>query len=367
MTKSLKILLHLIIWILIIVICNASNWVWQGFKVEEGTMLIPSIYGSFFNAIIVYFNALYLYPKKRKSIGLYGVLAIITILIISFSESFIDYYYSQSIGLLDFHFEEIRKDLSNEDLNFNLEIGLPFLTIMNFAFNNVLVHVLFWILSFAYILPIQNSKNRFFREQLEREKLQAEVNFLKAQINPHSLFNGINSIYHLIDKDKEKAKDVLVRFSELLRYQVYECSSERISLTRELLFLENYFNLEKIRKEDNVIIEFNYNLHEAEGLEIAPILFIPFIENAFKYVSNFQHKKDNYIKCDINVVDSILKFTIANSIDNLPEEYINLKNSGIGLKNTKERLKLIYPEHHKLEIKKEKNVFSIQLTIDLNE
>lgn len=367
MNKVIKIFVHLIVWVLIIVFCNSSNWIWQGFKVEDGTMLIPSIYGTFFNAGLVYFNTLYLYPNKRKKIAFYWLIAITVIMLTAFAESFIDYYYSKQIGLLNFHFDEIKKDLINEELNFNLEKSLPILTILNFTYNNILVHIIFWILSFTYILPIQNSKNKSFREQLEREKLQAEVNFLKAQINPHSLFNGINSIYHLIDKDKEKAKDVLVRFSELLRYQVYECSSESISLTKEILFLENYFNLEKIRKEDNVTIEFNYNLHEAEGLEIAPILFIPFIENAFKYVSNFQHKKDNYIKCDINVVDSILKFTIVNSIDNLPEEYINLKNSGIGLKNTKERLKLIYPEQHKLEIKKEENVFSIQLTIDLNE
>lgn len=343
------------------------NWFWQGFSVEEGTMLVPSIYGTFFNALLVYFNTFYLYPKKRKKALIYWLIAIVTILIVSFAESILDYLYSDQIGQLEIRFNEIREDLVNENLKFDLKKGLPLLALINFAINDIVVHIIFWILSFAYILPIQNSKNKSFREQLEREKLQAEVNFLKAQINPHSLFNGINSIYHLIDKDKEKAKDVLVRFSELLRYQVYECSSESISLTKEILFLENYFNLEKIRKEDNVTIEFNYNLHEAEGLEIAPILFIPFIENAFKYVSNFQHKKDNYIKCDINVIDSVLKFTIVNSIDNLPEEYIDLKNSGIGLKNTKERLKLIYPEQHKLEIKKEENIFSIQLTIDLNE
>jgi LytS/YehU family sensor histidine kinase len=274
-----------------------------------------------------------------------------------------DYYYAGFSGVLELHFDTIKSDLSGEALKFNVEKSLPYLAYLAYFIDDMLINTLFWFLSFAYILPLETVKNRALKDRLEREKLEAEVKFLKAQINPHTLFNGINSIYHLIDKDKDKAKEILVRFSDLLRYQIYDCSDDKISLSHEIQFLENYFDLEKIRKGADVEIEFDYNIHETGNLKIAPLLLIPFVENAFKYVSNHDKKDLNFIKSKIIITGQELHFYIENSVEDTEKN--DLKNSGIGLQNVKQRLQLIYPDKHELKISNFNNVFSVLLKIEL--
>lgn len=362
--KKLKnIFVHILVWASIIFICNSGNLSWQGYNSADGTLLIPSLYGNAFNAFLVYFNALYLYRHKNKFRLNYWLLAILSILIISLLEALVDYYYANLSGVLELHFDIIKSDLEGETLAFNVEKSLPYLAYIGYLMDDILIHIIFWFLSFTYILPLETVKNRALKQTLEREKLEAEVKFLKAQINPHTLFNGINSIYHLIDKDKNKAKEVLVRFSDLLRYQIYDCSDDTILLSNEIQFLDNYFDLEKIRKGADVNIEFDYNINDTSNLKIAPLLLIPFIENAFKFVSNHDEKDLNFIKCKIIITENELHFYIDNSVENIEKE--DLKNGGIGLQNVKKRLQLIYPDKHKLNISSFNDVFSVMLKIEL--
>lgn len=368
MKKTKQIAVHIFVWGAILLFINTGNFIWQVFSTADGSMLIASLYGNIFNAFLVYFNAFYLYPQIHKSKTKYWLFAVLVILGVSIMEGAVDYYYAGQIGVLESNFESLTKELQGEQSKFDLEKNLPLLTYITFVLDNIFIHVLFWFLSFAYILPIQTIRSRSLKERLEREKLEAEIKFLKAQINPHTLFNGINSIYHLIDKDKEKAKDVLVRFSELLRYQIYDCSDDEILLSRELLFLENYFNLEKIRKGADVEIKYDYNSDEAGNFKIAPLLLIPFVENAFKHVSNHNEKKYNFIKCQVSVDDNKLYFIIENSTDsqNEPEKMEKI-NKGIGLANVKERLKLLYAEKHMLQIKNQDNRYTVSLILALHE
>lgn len=368
MKRAKHILFHFLIWGVILFFLNTGNLSWQGFNTADGSMFLASLYGNFFNAFLVYLNALFLYPKMRASKVKYWFLALLLILGISFLEAGVDYFYAKQIGLLEANFESTFNEMKGEDLEFDLEENLPLLTYIAFVIDNIYVHVLFWFLSFAYILPIQTIRNRSSKEQLEREKLEAEVKFLKAQINPHTLFNGINSIYHLIDKDKEKAKEVLVGFSEILRYQIYECSDDEILLSRELLFLENYFNLEKIRKGTDIEINYDYTIDNTGNYKIAPLLLIPFVENAFKHVSNHNEKDRNFIRCRASIDENKLYFIVENSTDSQdgPEVKEQLKK-GIGLANVRERLKLLYPEQHSLQIKNQNNVYNVSLNLALHE
>ena len=119
-------------------------------------------------------------------------------------------------------------------------------------------------------------------QQLEKERLEAELKFLRSQFNPHFLFNTINSIFFLIQKDQEKASDSLAKFSELLRYQLYECNETLISLNHEVPYLQNFIELEKLRHDPALKVEFQVERKPYQESEIAPFLLMPFVENAFK-------------------------------------------------------------------------------------
>lgn len=178
--------------------------------------------------------------------------------------------------------------------------------------------------------------------QLEKEKLEAELNYLKAQINPHFLFNAINNIYFMIMKDKELAADMLLKFSELLRYQLYECNTDYIPIDTELAYLRNYVDLEKVRKE-KVSVKFDGELNG--NFKIAPLLLIPFVENAFKHVS-VTAGKHNFIDITLKYEYPYFSFTVINSKNT--EHHAAARTGGIGIKNATRRLELLYPGKHEL-------------------
>jgi two-component system LytT family sensor kinase len=196
---------------------------------------------------------------------------------------------------------------------------------------------------------------------LEKEKTDSELRFLKSQMNPHFLFNAINSIYVLIKKDPDFAGHTLVKFADMLRYQLYECNTDVIPIEKEIGYLDNYIQLEKLRKGD--LIHTSYGVSPSTGkFSIAPLLLIPFVENAFKYVSNCPGK-NNFVTVDLNFQDNIFELSVENSIDDdamLPKEKTW---GGIGLENVRRRLQLIYPGRYALDISSTDDVFSVLLTI----
>jgi two-component system, LytTR family, sensor kinase len=210
-------------------------------------------------------------------------------------------------------------------------------------------------------------KDRLKSEQrnqlLEKEKTENELRFLRSQINPHFVFNAINSIYVLIKKDPDFAATTLAKFADMLRYQLYECNVDEIPVENEISYLNNYIELEKLRKGD--MVKVNYTVAgEVSGFSIAPLLLIPFVENAFKYVSAFTDKP-NEIKIEAGYRDDVLSFFVENTTN----DSINIKKdktySGIGLENVKRRLELIYPARHSLKIDAANNVYSVLLTIQM--
>jgi LytS/YehU family sensor histidine kinase len=192
---------------------------------------------------------------------------------------------------------------------------------------------------------------------MELEKLQTELAYLKSQINPHFLFNSLNTIFFQIDKENAVARDTLTKFSDMLRYQLYECNGHEISLDREVGYLRNYVDLQRLRKDERyqITIDVSGNPH---GHTVAPLLFIPLVENAFKHLSHYP-QGGNRVHVSLRI-DGEIDLTITNTRDNRPRP---MQPGGIGLKNLQRRLELQYPGRHELHIRESATDFEAQLII----
>lgn len=216
----------------------------------------------------------------------------------------------------------------------------------------------------CFIMALELSKEWFIqKEHLQKikiENLNTEINYLKAQINPHFLFNSLNTLYAQIDPKNIDAKRTLEKISEMLRYQLYECNNETISMERELEYIGNYIDLQRLRKENDVDI--SYCCDEAvKAFRVVPLLFIPFVENAFKHLSNFKDRT-NIVRVEIKKENRKIVCSVFNTCCNTAKR----NGEGIGLKNVKRRLELLYPYKHQLLINKQDHTFEVTLTIALS-
>ncbi len=196
--------------------------------------------------------------------------------------------------------------------------------------------------------------------EISKEKAEAELRFLKSQVNPHFVFNTLNAIYFQIDKSNQAARETLLQFSGLLRYQLYECNAETISIEKEMAYLKDYIHLQQKRKDENYHVEFRCT-PAVKNFQIVPLLLVPFVENAFKHISHFSDRPNTIlIKADKR--GSHFTFTVVNSSENghAPTEIVT---GGIGLKNVKRRLDLLYDGKHALTIEEHPEVFSIDLSL----
>lgn len=211
------------------------------------------------------------------------------------------------------------------------------------------------ILGLSYLLKM----NQRFSE-LKNEKLSAEVSYLKAQINPHFLFNTLNSLYALTLQKSDEASKAVLKLSGIMRYVVVESSKEHVSLSKEINYIQDYIELQKLRLDRsvnlNVTIEGDVN-----NKQIAPLVLIPFIENAFKYGIN--PDQQSYITISIKVFENELYMEVENSIVNaeISEEF----KTEQGIENTLKRLEFIYPKKHQFRVFESETVYTIQLKIYL--
>ena len=197
---------------------------------------------------------------------------------------------------------------------------------------------------------------------LEKEKLETELKFLRNQFNPHFLFNTINSIFFLIHKNPDRASDSLAKFSDLLRYQLYECNDREIPLTSELAYLENFVELEKLRQNDNVSVDLRIQRQDGDPLVIAPFVLMTFVENAFKHVSRHTGQP-NWIRIGFDQVGRGVDFFVSNSTAPDPQRQV-IPYSGIGLANVRRRLDLMYPGAYDLYIHASDNRFDVRLQLN---
>lgn len=202
-------------------------------------------------------------------------------------------------------------------------------------------------------------KNEDLRKKVENEKVSSELQFLKTQLNPHFLFNSLNAIYSLSVKSSPNTSEAIISLSELMRYMLYEADKDRVKLGKELEYIKNYVQLQRLRLSDSVNVKLKIS-GEDRGKEIPPLLFISFIENAFKYGTDYKGK--TYVNINLLIQEKAIHLRVENKIG-APRK--QSKNSGVGLENIKNRLRLLYPNSHDLQIYDDGKTYIVDLTLNL--
>ena len=225
-----------------------------------------------------------------------------------------------------------------------------------FLFN----HNLFQFLGVVVFSMLLNIRERL--KQIETEKAHAELSYLKAQINPHFLFNTLNSIYSLAIQKHDKTADAVVKLSDMMRYVLNDGNTNFVLLENELNYISNYIDLQKMRLASNV--KLSYICEGVAGdKKIAPLVLIPFIENAFKHGVNAEENSDIEIK--ITITDLTLHLFVKNNCVTINNNTLN--KSGLGIENTKQRLSLLYPQNHIFKLSKLDNYFTVNIELNLHD
>lgn len=311
---------------------------------------IKSAFYVIFQALGVYFNLYFLIPRYLQK-GRYVLYVCLLLLTIICTAAVIATGYPASAWL------------SGKSLMSLYGAGSNF---MHFFQSNTLLST---VASTTIAMSVKLTKNWIQaqrREQLlQTEKLETELKFLKYQFNPHFLFNTINSIFFLIHKNPDMASSSLAKFSDLLRHQLYENNDKLIALNKEISYLENFVELERLRQNKNLVIDVEIDEHYNGHLGIVPFILMTFVENAFKHVSK-DDDKPNWIKIKINTSQRHMFFMVSNSKSACVNKSV-LSYGGIGLQNAQRRLELLYPRQYELDIQDDQNRFEVNLTLPLFE
>lgn len=324
-------------------------------KVWQALLVLPYAikFGFYvvFQAVAAYFNLYYLIPKylEKSRFFTYTVYLVVTVVLVSLLIVG-GYYFSAFI--LQQPVAELYGESSADCFYSFLGRALPST-----------------VASMTLAMSIKLTKNwiqaRQREQLLEKERLEAELAFLKNQFNPHFLFNTINSIFFLIHKNPDRASSSLAKFSDLLRYQLYECNDRQIVLSDELAYLKNYIELEKLRQDENITIKCSLPTEVNSSLGIAPFVLLSFVENAFKYVSRHTDQR-NRIEIEVALDGKELHFYVFNTT--VPETLRQTNYSGgLGLKNVRRRLDLLYEGQHELTINSNSETFEVNLRLVLFE
>ncbi len=294
-----------------------------------------------FYIIIVYFNLFYLIPNylNDKNFLTYCGLLLITVVILTPIKIFTLYF-------LFSPFPEIQQKLITQ------QFWYFFLTFIIAGSSTIFKIISDWV------------RYQRDRRDLQTQTMQSELRFLKSQINPHFLFNTLNNLYALTLKKSDKAPEIVIKLSEMMRYMLYECNERRVPLSKEVNYIRNYLDLERLRQGENIEIKFEVS-GKINDQKIAPLMFIPFLENSFKHGLN-NHLSKGFVTMTLKVDEKQIQFDIENSkAESLPATE-HRRSGGIGLVNVRRRLNLLYPDHYQLEIRDNPNTYGVFLNLDLD-
>jgi sensor histidine kinase YesM len=221
----------------------------------------------------------------------------------------------------------------------------------------LIVIILTYALKYTLIAFI--TQNELLR--LQKEKLQLELNALKGQIHPHFLFNTLNNIYSLTLKNSSQASESILKLSDIMRYVLYQANQDKVALSNEIDFIRNYVELQRIRYSQRYDIRLDVN-GDPEGRMVSPLLFIDFTENAFKHGID-KRFSDGWVHITFDIGKEEIRFNASNSIGQEADQNENRSDSGIGLKNIKKRLDILYPGKHQLEITRNDESYGVELIL----
>ncbi|MGN0032948.1 MAG: sensor histidine kinase [Candidatus Limimorpha sp.] len=232
--------------------------------------------------------------------------------------------------------------------------------------HRVLIYTI--VASFSAITYLQKCEQDTKRltNDLKIENMNMELRYLKSQINPHFLFNALNNIYSLVYTHDEKAPDSVLKLSEMLRYVMVDCQADKISLDKEMRFIDNYIDFQLMKHESRRNISFEKNITNM-GLLIPPMIFQPLVENSFKY-SRIENDPDGFVRFSIFQDENTIEFVAENTVRTISNSLVSSNKkpgSGIGQENVKKRLKLYYKDDFSFSVKNENNIYTAKVKIKL--
>ncbi|HEV2479183.1 MAG TPA: histidine kinase [Puia sp.] len=335
-SKYITVSLHVLIWGMIMLtpylISNAHN----GYKVNN-LPLAYFIVGDLIHIGVFYTNAFWLWPRflNRQRYGMY-VLGAIGLIICGFELKML---------VQRIFFSEVPKEFTRIRFLLMPSIG---------------------ILIISCLYRIILDRVRFERQQKERQaaQLATELRFLRSQISPHFLFNVLTNLVSLARKRSDQLEPSLIMLSELMRYMLYDTQGKKVTLGTEIDYLHSYIELQKLRFGNDIAISNHIEVSGGDrNLTIEPMLLIPFVENAFKH--GVGHSGEPRIDIRLSVDREWMRFEVENTVFDPADPAGKEEHSGLGLNNVVTRLKLLYPDHHTLTIRREDHLFHITLTLQL--
>ena len=331
-------------------LAHSAYWILvTGFFIYEKRYLIYKASMPYFAAcvtvrilllmVIAYLNLHHFLPRYllKKRYVAYFTSVIVSVIVYLIAQSLFDYYlYGYVIG-------PMRNSDLMEALSYNFFSTLWYIGLM-----------------LALKLSMDWYGQQLLIQKITVEKLHAEVNFLRAQVNPHFLFNALNNLYALTLKQSALAPDVVLKLSEMMEYMLYDSTDTKVLLEKEVTYLNNYMELERLRFNADATIVLNIN-GELNGHEIAPLLLLPLVENAFKHGVSKQ-VENSWLRADIVLKEKVLTVIIENS---KPVSGGRKSKGGIGLDNLRKRLELLYPGRYQFELEDRKHTFQAKLVVEL--
>ncbi|MGE5393814.1 MAG: sensor histidine kinase [Candidatus Saccharibacteria bacterium] len=347
--KKITWALHAIAWIIVIIIPLYLNTVFG----DGNNIRLYQFYVHTLSAVLIfYLGYLWLVPRYflQDKKAMYLLLVVGLILVTYAITVFInDYLLFDPVRDAEFKEAFRRATGKNETPPFRL-FGF---------FNHILASSL--ISGFAMGLGVMEKlkQNEQKQKELEKEKLNSELAFLKNQVSPHFFFNTLNNIYSLIGIDGPTAQDSVLKLSRMMRYLLYESEQGETKMSHEIEFMNNYIDLMKLRLNAKVDLQVNFP-KDFTDFAIPPLLFIPFVENAFKH--GISYRERSFIHIGMEIDKGQLVFTTENSIGSTTSSE-DLQHSGIGLSNVRKRLALLFAERHELIITQNDAIFKVKLSI----
>jgi len=341
--RTVTVIVHVIAWILFVSLPYIFRPKYlpemANIRIESTpTMFIHSLVFNVYIIFLFYLHGLWMVPKllMNKRIVPYSVLFVVLFFLFMFLRT----------TLFSMHGPRSMERRGIEFLNPDKLITLfLFLLIMAFSFG-------IWMVG-EWIRTENKAKN------LEAERVSMELSFLRSQLNPHFLFNTLNSIYSLALAKSDFTADAVMKLSDIMRYITEDAKSEMVPLIREVAYMQQYVELQKIRLNENTIIDLQIT-GDIHSYKIPPLILMPFVENAFKYgVSAHEH---SYIRIKLNAQAGNLQFKVSNLII----KKINSGSTVLGISNTRKRLEQLYPQKYRLEILEQQKMFIVNLDIQLS-
>lgn len=336
MKKGWQIFWHTLFWVSVIsfFMFLAHN----GSKSSVGALLVLFLLFGVINIGLFYLNYLVLIPKflDKKKYKLYAVYIITALIFLGLTK------YGVALATQPVTLVRMGKTIG----------------FWQYTFSSTFTSIIFIFLSTVLKFTTDWFLNERIQRDLENQRLSAELSFLKSQINPHFLFNSLNSIYSLAYQKSDTTPEAILKLSEIMRYMLYDCNDNKVELSKELQYLHNYIDLQKIRFGNQAYIQFEVT-GQVTDQHIVPLLLISFIENAFKHgVANDPAMP---INMRINLEDGHLFFFIQNK----KHSHNRDASGGIGLVNVQRRLDLLYPSKYNLDIRDEADTYTVQLSLVL--